>query len=89
MPRQKGTGKKAKLSVSVDKAITDKLDQHFKDSRKKSLFVNEILFDNLDSYLAAYNEFIMVDKSANIPDHSVVFEVSAARKEVQESGRSK
>jgi metal-responsive CopG/Arc/MetJ family transcriptional regulator len=77
MPRQKGTGTKEKLSVTVDKDIVDKLDRMFKGSDRggKSEFVNRILKVEL---FPSANEI----KSAG-PDQSITFEVSAARKEVE------
>ena len=86
MSRRKGSGKKAKLSVSIDRIVLDKLNQRFKnDLGGKSKFVNWILADNLDNY------FIRLDKvgstrkiqMAPLEEAEIVFETTKSRKNLK------
>jgi hypothetical protein len=62
MPRLKGSGKKSKLSVTIDTDIVTKLDERFKnDPGEKSRFVNWILRESLNNYL------IMLDRGGLAP----------------------
>jgi hypothetical protein len=84
MPRLKGTGKKSKLSVTVDTDIVTKLDERFKnDPGEKSRFVNWILRENFNNYL------LMLDRGGLVPKvepvaveepEGIVFETTKSRK---------
>lgn len=89
MPRKKGTGRKSKLSVSIDTEIVLKLEKRFKnDPGEKSRFVNRILSDNLDNYLEILSKTIGFEEKQGELEQKLekdekVLVVEAKREEVE------